>query len=55
LTKKVRSKRFLEKPTWVKFSSDTVNTGIYVHGTEVFDYVEADVSVELVRRMSFPS
>lgn len=38
--------RFLEKPTWGQVFSDTVNTGIYVMEPEVFDYVEADVSVD---------
>ncbi|WP_369202123.1 sugar phosphate nucleotidyltransferase [Streptomyces sp. PU-14G] len=38
--------RFLEKPTWGQVFSDTVNTGIYVMEPEVFDYVEADTSVD---------
>lgn len=38
--------RFLEKPTWGQVFSDTVNTGIYVMEPEVFNYVEADVSVD---------
>ncbi len=38
--------RFLEKPTWGQVFSDTVNTGIYVMRPEVFDYVEADASVD---------
>ncbi|MEV6755469.1 mannose-1-phosphate guanyltransferase [Streptomyces sp. NPDC051214] len=38
--------RFLEKPTWGQVFSDTVNTGIYVMEPEVFDYVDADVSVD---------
>ncbi|MCT9088426.1 mannose-1-phosphate guanyltransferase [Streptomyces sp. ASQP_92] len=38
--------RFLEKPTWGQVFSDTVNTGIYVMEPEVFDYVEADKSVD---------
>src|SRR5262244_2711020 len=41
-----RIQRFLEKPTWGQVFSDTVNTGIYVMEPEVFDYVEADVSVD---------
>jgi mannose-1-phosphate guanylyltransferase / phosphomannomutase len=41
-----RVERFLEKPTWGQVFSDTVNTGIYVMEPEVFDYVEADVSVD---------
>lgn len=38
--------RFLEKPTWGQVFSDTVNTGIYVMEPEVFDYVQADTSVD---------
>lgn len=39
--------RFLEKPTWGgQVFSDTVNTGIYVMEPEVFNYVEADASVD---------
>lgn len=41
-----RVERFLEKPTWGQVFSDTVNTGIYVMEPEVFEYVEADVSVD---------
>ncbi|OEU89513.1 mannose-1-phosphate guanyltransferase [Streptomyces oceani] len=41
-----RVERFLEKPTWGQVFSDTVNTGIYVMDPGVFDYVEADVSVD---------
>jgi mannose-1-phosphate guanylyltransferase/phosphomannomutase len=41
-----RVERFLEKPTWGQVFSDTVNTGIYVMEPEVFNYVEADVSVD---------
>ncbi len=41
-----RVERFLEKPTWGQVFSDTVNTGIYVMEPEVFDYVEADTSVD---------
>jgi mannose-1-phosphate guanylyltransferase / phosphomannomutase len=35
--------RFLEKPTWGQVFSDTVNTGIYVMGPEIFDYIPAGV------------
>lgn len=38
--------RFLEKPTWGQVFSDTINTGIYVMEPEIFDYVDADVSVD---------
>ncbi len=41
-----RVERFLEKPTWGQVFSDTVNTGIYVMEPQVFDYVEAGVSVD---------
>jgi mannose-1-phosphate guanylyltransferase/phosphomannomutase len=41
-----RVERFLEKPTWGQVFSDTVNTGIYVMEPEVFDYVQAGVSVD---------
>ncbi len=38
--------RFLEKPTWGQVFSDTINTGIYVLGPEVFDSIAAGVSVD---------
>ncbi|MBK9178250.1 MAG: NTP transferase domain-containing protein [Acidimicrobiales bacterium] len=38
--------RFLEKPTWGQVFSDTINTGIFVLEPEVFDYIEADTSVD---------
>lgn len=38
--------RFLEKPGWGQVFSDTVNTGIYVLEPEVFDFIEADRSVD---------
>jgi mannose-1-phosphate guanylyltransferase / phosphomannomutase len=38
--------RFLEKPTWGQVFSDTINTGIYVLEPSVFDYIEADRSVD---------
>ncbi len=38
--------RFLEKPTWGQVFSDTINTGIYVLEPAVFDYIEADKSVD---------
>jgi mannose-1-phosphate guanylyltransferase/phosphomannomutase len=41
-----RVERFLEKPTWGQVFSATVTTGISVMEPEVFDYVEADVSVD---------
>lgn len=37
-----RIERFLEKPTWGGVFSDTVNTGIYILGPEVFDYIPED-------------
>lgn len=38
--------RFLEKPTWGEVFSDTINTGIFVLEPEIFDYIEADRSVD---------
>ncbi|HEY9559075.1 MAG TPA: sugar phosphate nucleotidyltransferase [Acidimicrobiales bacterium] len=38
--------RFLEKPSWGQVFSDTINTGIFVLEPEVFDYIEADRSVD---------
>ena len=38
--------RFLEKPTWGQVFSDTINTGIYVLEPSIFDYIEADKSVD---------
>lgn len=38
--------RFLEKPTWGQVFSDTINTGIYVLQPEIFDYIDADTSVD---------
>ena len=38
--------RFLEKPGWGQVFSDTINTGIYVFEPEIFDWIEADVSVD---------
>lgn len=38
--------RFLEKPTWGQVFSDTINTGIFVLEPEIFDYIEADRSVD---------
>ncbi len=38
--------RFLEKPGWGQVFSDTINTGIYVMEPEIFDFVEADRSVD---------
>ncbi|AZN41223.1 sugar phosphate nucleotidyltransferase [Paenibacillus albus] len=35
-----RINRFLEKPSWGEVFSDTVNTGIYILETEVFQYSE---------------
>lgn len=37
-----RINRFLEKPSWGEVFSDTVNTGIYILETEVFQYSEKD-------------
>jgi mannose-1-phosphate guanylyltransferase/phosphomannomutase len=41
-----RIDRFLEKPTWGQVFSDTVNTGIYMMEPEIFEHVEAGVSVD---------
>ena len=41
--------RFLEKPSWGQVFSDTINTGIFVLEPEVFDYIEPDRSVAIVR------
>ncbi|MDH5199137.1 MAG: sugar phosphate nucleotidyltransferase, partial [Gemmatimonadota bacterium] len=38
--------RFLEKPSWGQVFSDTINTGIFVLEPEIFDYIEADRSVD---------
>jgi mannose-1-phosphate guanylyltransferase/phosphomannomutase len=38
--------RFLEKPGWGQVFSDTVNNGIFVLEPEIFDYIEADRSVD---------
>ena len=38
--------RFLEKPTWGQVFSDTINTGIFVLEPEIFDYIDADRSVD---------
>jgi mannose-1-phosphate guanylyltransferase / phosphomannomutase len=38
--------RFLEKPTWGQVFSDTINTGIFVLEPGIFDYIEADKSVD---------
>ena len=38
--------RFLEKPTWGEVFSDTINTGIYVLGPGIFDYIAADSVVD---------
>jgi mannose-1-phosphate guanylyltransferase/phosphomannomutase len=38
--------RFLEKPGWGQVFSDTINTGIYVMQPEVFDWIDADASVD---------
>ena len=38
--------RFLEKPTWGEVFSDTVNTGIFVLEPEIFDWIDAGVSVD---------
>jgi len=38
--------RFLEKPTWGQVFSDTINTGIYVCETEIFDLIPEDEVVD---------
>jgi mannose-1-phosphate guanylyltransferase/phosphomannomutase len=38
--------RFLEKPTWGQVFSDTINTGIYVLEPDIFDYIQAETSVD---------
>lgn len=38
--------RFLEKPSWGQVFSDTINTGIFVLEPDIFDYIEADRSVD---------
>jgi len=38
--------RFLEKPSWGQVFSDTINAGIFVLEPEIFDYIEADRSVD---------
>lgn len=38
--------RFLEKPSWGQVFSDTINTGIFVLEPEIFDFIEADRSVD---------
>src|SRR5438445_3370285 len=38
--------RFLEKPTWGQVFSDTINTGIYVLGPEIFDAIPPGVPVD---------
>ena len=46
--------RFLEKPSWGQVFSDTVNTGIYVLGPGIFDYVPpgvADFSADVFPRL----
>lgn len=39
-------RQFLEKPSWGEVFSDTVNTGIYVLGPEIFDYIPEGRSVD---------
>lgn len=34
--------RFIEKPSWSRAYSDTVNTGIYIFSPKIFDYIPAD-------------
>lgn len=34
--------RFIEKPSWSRAYSDTVNTGIYIFSQEIFDYIPKD-------------
>jgi mannose-1-phosphate guanylyltransferase/phosphomannomutase len=46
--------RFLEKPTWGQVFSDTINTGIYVLGPEIFDFIPpgtADFSSDVFPRL----
>jgi mannose-1-phosphate guanylyltransferase/phosphomannomutase len=38
--------RFLEKPTWGQVFSDTINTGVYVLGPEIFEHIPAGRSVD---------
>src|SRR6266508_1957877 len=50
-----RIERFLEKPHWGQFFSDTINTGIYVLEPEVFEHVEegqpADFAADVFPRL----
>ena len=38
--------RFLEKPSWGQVFSDTINTGVYVLEPSIFDYIDAEKSVD---------
>ena len=38
--------RFLEKPSWGQVFSDTINTGVYVLEPTIFDYIDAEKSVD---------
>jgi len=38
--------RFLEKPSWGQVFSDTINTGVYVLEPSIFEYIDADKSVD---------
>ncbi len=38
--------RFHEKPTWSQVFSDTINTGVYVLEPQIFDYIDAERSVD---------
>jgi mannose-1-phosphate guanylyltransferase/phosphomannomutase len=44
-----RITRFLEKPSWGEIFSDTINTGIYVLGPEVLDYMERGKAYDFSR------
>jgi mannose-1-phosphate guanylyltransferase/phosphomannomutase len=39
---KNRITRFIEKPSWNRVYSDTVNTGIYIFSREILDYIDIE-------------
>ena len=41
--------RFIEKPSWSRAYSDTVNTGIYIFSKEIFDYIPDNIEYDFAK------
>ena len=46
--------RFIEKPSWARAYSDTVNTGIYIFSKEIFDHIPENTECDFAKDV-FPS